>query len=528
MLDQSSPLYHVGIAFTLKGPVDEVRLRQALASVTSDNDAFRLRIHSDGQNFLQSFGASPPDQLKLLNFSDHDDPLVAARSWMQVRMAVPFDLENGPLFEFNLLRLGPDHHLWMAKYHHAIMDAWGSTVMLRRLCAAYNRAAAETADSDPSPSYATFIRADAEYAASSARQADENFWLSRYRDIPDAPIGRRYEPQFAGRPVPTIVRQLVLSRSQFERIADFARPSSATAFHVFVAALYGVLAKRYGAQDVVIGLPTLNRTTALFKRTIGMFSGISPLRCSFGLERSVNEVVAAIRDELRATYRHQRYPLIDLNRRLGLLRFNRRQLFDVTLSYEKNDYSGLALGAVAMSEPSVLLNGYEPNPLQIYVRDYDGAEDVVVDFSFSAASFDAADADGLVEAYNTFLFGMLDDGERPLNRIAIISSAACANILALSRGPEVELAPSTTLSLIEAQVARDSDAVAVVYAGEELSYGALNSHANRLARRLKELGAGPESLVGVHLERGHDLVVALLAVWKAGAGYVPLDPGQPR
>jgi len=275
-----------------------------------------------------------------------------------------------------------------------------------------------------------------------------------------------------------------------------------------------------------VGLPVLNRPSAAFKNTVGLFVGVSAARFAFGTDLSFKTLLQSIGRELKQNYRHQRFPISELNRELGLLhQVGRKQLFDISVSYEKHDYDA-SFDSYA-TQAKTLLHGYEQTPLMIYVREFHDDEDVDIDFVYNLAYFDAAEIERVQSRFMLILEYVLNHVDESIRTIPLLTEAEQQQLLAWNQTQSNYPKDQTIVDLFQEQVEKTPNNIAVVFENQQLSYQDLNAKANQLAHYLMTLGVGAETLVGICVERSLDMVIGLLGILKAGGAYVPLDPDYP-
>ncbi|MBK5418650.1 amino acid adenylation domain-containing protein [Pseudomonas sp. TH31] len=297
--------------------------------------------------------------------------------------------------------------------------------------------------------------------------------------------------------------------------------------HVLISVVGTYFCRTVGVDEIVIGMPVHNRTTARAKTTVGMFSSVSPIRLPVDPQASLLELMHTAGGQLRRCYRHQRFPIAELNRTLRLAQTGRRQLFDVSLSFESLDgddqFGGTSSRVITMD------NGYEQTPMAIFVRDYHPFEDVHLDFNFNTAYFSLEEARHLQQRIVSMLEAVLEGYDTPVADFPLMSQAEQQRVQVEFNATAREYPREELIhSLFEQQAELHPHACAVRGdAGPLLSYGQLNRQANQIAHRLIELGVEPDARVAVCLKRGPEMVVALLGILKAGGAYVPIDPDLP-
>jgi len=270
----------------------------------------------------------------------------------------------------------------------------------------------------------------------------------------------------------------------------------------------------------------LNRSTATFKKTVGLFTSVIPAKFCFDTHLSFIELLQAIGTELRKDYRHQRFPVSEINKQVDLYKEGRRQLFDITLSYLNNNYDTHFGGSAV--EMRLLTHGVEQNALVIFVNDFHKQREVKIDFDYNLGAFKEGEIEGIKVRFEFLLNEVLLHPKVPIRELQIMPEAELNTILFDFNNTATNYPSDQCVhQLFEAQVKTTPEAVAVVFENQQLSYRDLNQRANQLAHYLQTLGVKPEILVGICLERSVEMVIGLLSILKAGGAYVPLDPAYP-
>ena len=522
-----SPLYNIGGYVELPGALDPARLRQALAHLVRMHDALRSVLVDDPA------GSGLPRQrfvdALVVPLSEHDvrgedDPPAAAQRLIKAQMRQAFTLDQGPLLRVALIRLADQHYRLAAQAHHLILDGWGFEQFFQQLGQYYGLLEQGLALPVAAPSYRAYIDEDHAYQGSAREQRDRDYWLARYRQLPDALLRPRKRAAAGASPSQACAQPF--DGQLLARMQQLASTQQASVLHVLLAALHVCFTRSAQRDDWVVGLPLRNRGGARHKATLGLFAQVSALRMDFGRELSFAALVRAIADTLRGDLRHQRLPVSELNRALGLLREQRAQLFEVTVSYEEEG-SDLRYGALPAHTVKVS-NDHEPTPLSLYLRSNRHNGKAWLHLVHNLAWLDSDE----VQALGERLLWVLAQGmAQPQRRVEAFDILLPAEQQLLERWNATATKPPAQCLVhrrIEAQAARQADAVAAEQQGRQLTYGALNQQANALAAQLIDLGVGPELRVAVMARRGLDTLVGLLAVLKAGGAYVPIDPAHPR
>ncbi|BBP70467.1 hypothetical protein PHLH6_24710 [Pseudomonas sp. Seg1] len=523
-----SPLYNIGGYMELTGPLDPARMQAALSHLVSLHDAMRIELlPGAGADGLprQRFAPSMPGPLMTWDVSGQSDPKAAARALIQERIDQTFTLDGGPLYRFLLIRLDDDLHWFSILAHHLIVDGWGFAEMIKSLAAIYNALAADQKVPDTALSYVDFIEDDERYYQSPRYAQDRAYWLDKYRLLPEPLLVPRYQERFVGHAPSSQVVARTFPAVLHERMKQLGQGLGASAFHVLLAALHVYFSRTAQRDEWVLGMPILNRSGARFKSTVGLFTQVSAVRMGFGRDLTFADLIRAIRDELKENFRHQRFPLSEMNRALGLLREDRAQLFELTVSYELDDQEhiyGQARGHVVK-----VSNHQEAAPLAIYLRSNRFDEQAWLHIAYSPMYFEEGEVEAFAERLLSVLEQGLENPQLPVTEFGLLSPTETALLQQWNDTRVVYPQGLTIVQRFEARAAQQPEAVAAVGEGQPLTYAELNRQANALAHRLLGLGVQPDDRVALVARRGLDSLVGLLATLKAGAGYVPIDPAHP-
>ncbi|MGW0191677.1 amino acid adenylation domain-containing protein, partial [Streptomyces sp. NPDC003362] len=516
-LDPGSPAQNTAECLEIDGPLDPGLFAEALRRVTAEADALRVRVEDTPDGPRQLLGDTPEPSLTVREC----DP-AEAEAWMRADLAEPCDLAAGPPFRHALFRVGERRWLWYQRIHHLVMDGYGYSLLVRRTAEVYSALAR---GGEPAPRafgrLADLVAEDAAYRASEAFEADRAHWSRAFADRPEA-------PRLAGRgalPSRTFLRRTAhLAPETTERLRELAARLRATWPDVLIAAQALYTARATARTEVVLGLPMMGRMGSAALRVPGMVMNVLPLRLAVSPEASFAELVRQVVLGIREVRRHQRYRYEDIRRDLGLLG-EQRGLVGPLVNVMPFDYGVDFAGAPARARN---LSAGPVDDLTVNVYDRADGRGLRVDHDGNPALYDAA----ALAAHQDRFLHLVDrlaaaDPQLPTAAHPIATPDEQALVLHEFNRTDRALPPTTLVGPIESRAARTPDATALVFRDTEVTYGELDVRANRLAHRLRSLGARPGTVVAVSVPRSVELVVALLAVLKAGAAYLPLDPDYP-
>ncbi len=517
-----------GVGFFL-GPLDVARLRQALCLLVERNEALRLLPCADGtQTLLPSF----EPQLPLIDLGPATAPKEAVHAWWQRSIRQPFELGSGPLWRFALLRAGDEWHGLTLQFHHLVMDGWGTTQLIHGWSEIYQELDAPQVRLDaPTPSYQEFIAESLAYRKSPAFERDADYWRSQIHlhvaQYSTAQIETQ-RPCAKTHDLPEAeVFKLPLARAQYQRLASAAEALDSSIFRCLLAALALHVSRLQGRSSVLIGIPSLNRSGRRFRPTLGMFAGVLAVRLQIDPGASAAELLSHVNQQMQGALRHPRYPLSELQQSMQLMREGRDSLLDVLLSFEVQDFA-VNFGAAQFVDSRQLFSGVARFPLAVTVCEFDAHADPEMIIEASQACYGPGEPELLARRLWHLALALAEQPERPLEQFELVPPE---ERWALLEGLHKDLgqldAAQTYSDLFEHQAALWPQRCALVWDAGSMTYAELARRAELLARRLRALGASRNKVVAMAVERSADMVVALLAISRAGAAFLPLDPQAP-
>ncbi|GEB55154.1 non-ribosomal peptide synthetase [Streptomyces gardneri] len=521
-LEPDSSAYNIVFTLDLRGCLDVDRLTEAVRRAVEEAECLRVTIVAGSDGPRQTPRALPVD-ITVVDLRAAADPEEAAAAWTAADRDRPTDLAHGPLTGHALLRLADDHVLWVQRYHHIVADGMGAALVTRRAGELYT-----TGEQAPPPgdrSLARLVAADRAYRTSEQHGQDRDWWADRM-------AGRTEPVRLVERGAAPMTRRLrrttELAPQDVDRLHAAARGAGVRPSRVLVAAVAAYLHRVSGEQDLVLGLAVTARRDEVSATVPGMVSNIVPLRLSAGPALTGAALVAHVRDTVADAVAHGRYRAEDLARDLGLVD-GVPELVGPTVNILPRA-EGLRFAADGIEHEAELRPEWlgPVSDLAFGFAETRRGHGLTVHLDADADVCDEAALADHERRFLALLHAFTGDLDRPIGHLDIASAAEQTLVL-----DEFGIAPREVPELswpaaFERQVRRRPDAVAVVCEDRELTYAELNASANRLARLLAARGVGAEDVVGVALPRSPELVVALLAVMKAGAAYLPLDADHPR
>jgi amino acid adenylation domain-containing protein len=531
-LERGTAAYNIPVALRLSGSLDPAALAAAFTEVLRRHDSLRTTFQAAGEEPLQIVAAPAPFALPRVDLAALDGRAEAeARRLLDEESRRPFDLAAGPLFRPVLIRLALDEHALSATIHHIVSDGWSAGVMIRELVALY----AAARDGRPSPlpelplQYADFARWQRRWLATEEALGTElAFWREQLHGLPprlDLPTDRPRGPIQSPRGIrlPAGVRE-----GTANALRALARSEGATLYMVLLAAFQALLGRLSGQADLAVGAPVAGRTRVELEGLIGFFVNTLVIRGDLSGDPGIRTLIGRARERTLAAQAHQELPFERLVEDLQPERsLGATPLFQVMFVFQNTPSGDLALPGLE-AEMLPVDTGTAKFDLLLSLEEADPSGPLTGWLELNAELFDAATVCRLLGHFETLLAGAAASPGTRLSDLPLLPAWERHQVMLEGNDPaEVPVPWGTIHEAFERQAARTPDALALIAGTERLSYAELDRRANRLARRLIRLGAGPERIVGVCLPRTADLPVTLLAILKAGAAYLPLDPAYP-
>jgi natural product biosynthesis luciferase-like monooxygenase protein/amino acid adenylation domain-containing protein len=523
-MDPASAAYNLYAAIRLVGRLDRGALERAVGTVLQRHEALRTVFPAvDGAPHAE-IRAAEPVVLRPVPMADER----ALRAHVAHEAAQPFDLATGPLFRAELLQLAPEEHVLLLVMHHIVSDGWSRGVLYDELARLYSAFAAGEPDPlAPLPVQFADVAAWQEaWVAGDALRSQQQYWATA---LAGAPATSEF-PTTRPRPALAAFRGATLRFPIPAAVTDEVRrlgaETGASPFMVYLAALAALLGRQAGQDDVVIGSPTAGRADPATEGLIGFFVNTLALRVPLHGAPTFRALVQRARETALGAFAHQDLPFDRVIEALQLPRdLSRSPLFQVMLILQNTPPATYRPAGLAMSQLDVDIGGAKFDVTLSLVA---GEHGMTGHLEYNTDLFDADAAERLAGHFVRLLEAGTREPDRPVHALPMLTATEERQLLVEWNATQVAVASDTVHGTFEAQARRTPDATAVIFEDRALTYRELDERATQLARHLRTLGVGRETLVGLCLERSLDLMVGLIAIHKAGAAYVPLDPSYPR
>ncbi|UVK49252.1 amino acid adenylation domain-containing protein (plasmid) [Mesorhizobium sp. AR07] len=528
-LDEGSTNYHMPLALRLRGGLDRAAWQRSLDCLFARHEALRsVFVAPEGTPRVEVL---PPEAgLPVLehDLRDRPDAQATLSDLCHEEAQLPFDLARGPLIRGRLIRLADEEHVFLLTQHHIVSDGWSLGVLVRELSSLYR--AFEAGQDDPLPplaiQYADYAAWQRQWLSGERRQSQAQYWRDTLSGAParlalptDRP--RPAQQSFAGATVP-----IVIDADLTRGLKRLSRQHGTTVFMTLLAAWAAVLSRLSGQDDVVIGVPSANRGRREIEQLIGFFVNTLALRLDLSGAPSLAQLLERTRRTALAAQEHQDLPFEQVVEIVKPPRhLDHTPLFQVMLAWQNNTVGSLDLPGLSVEAAG---DGFDQVKFDLELDLGEDGDQIAGSLHYATALFDQATIERQRGYLLALLRAMVGDAGQPVGRIELLPADERAYLLEeLNRTAAAYPSERCIHELFEAQVRQAPAAVALVHEDERLSYGELNARANRLAHHLIALGVRPGDCIATVLDRSVALVVAQLAILKAGGVYVPVDRALP-
>ncbi len=529
-LEPDSPLYNMPGALWAEGLLDGAVLALCLGEIARRHEALRTVFAAPEGLPVQVIQPVQPFPLPVVDLSGLPEGVreALALTLIQEEAGRPFDLTRGPLLRGLLVRVAERDHAVGLTLHHIVGDGWSLGLLIREIAALYPVFAARL----PSPlpelpvQYADFAVWQRSWLRGEVLEQEIAWWRRQLAGLPpllELPTDR---PRPAAQSYRGANRPVRLPAGLTRELETLARREGATLFMVLLAAFQSLLARASGQDDLAVGSPVAGRGLVETEDLIGFFVNTLVLRSDLAGAPAFRELLGRVRETALAAYLHQDVPFEKLVEELAPERsLAHGPLFQVMLVLQNAPVGSLEIEALCL-RPMGDTGTLAKFDLTLNLSEYDGG--LVGTVEYATDLFDAATVDRLILHYERLLTAALAAPERLVAELPLLSPAERHQ--AITEWNDTVAPPVGEVLLHDLLTARAEQAPelpALVQGQEQLTHGELAARSDRLAAHLRALGAGPDVLVAIFLERSVDLVVALLAVLKAGGAYLPLETSLP-
>jgi amino acid adenylation domain-containing protein len=523
-----SNAYNLPAEMVIDAQINAGAFQQALSEVMRRHEALRTTFALAGSQPLQYIHAPAPLELPLVDLRGLKPAAqreIAERLQQESELR-PFDLQTGPLVRAKLVRTDEQEYLFLLNMHHIVSDGWSMGVLLHEIETLYDSFSRGV----PSPlpelevQYADYASWQRDWLDGETLKAEVAFWKQQLDGAPTLLELETDHPRQLMRKLRGAQSPVVFSGEVSRWLRDFHRAEGVTLFMTLMAGFHALLWRYTGQRDILVGTPTAGRSRVELEPMIGFFVNMIPIRTNFTKVPSFRELVNQVRDASLAAYTHQELPFDKLVEELQPRRSpGRNPIFQAILAFQ-NAAPQISLAKVTLPAGTPTSADVKFD-LEVHLRDTpDGVQGW---FVYSPELFDPAFISRMVYHFQHLFEKAMAEPDSELSTLSLLDEAEYRQVVEEWNETAAPVPQGCVHEIFEQEVAERPDKIAIESLDEQITYRELNRRANSLARRLQEAGIGPETFVGVMVERSPELIVSLLGIGKAGGVYVPINLSDP-
>src|SRR5687768_5249909 len=529
-LNPDNAAYNISIAIRLQGSLKFEVLYRSFEEIIRRHEALRTAFSEISGQPFQSILPAVELQIPFIDLRVYPQ---AEREAEFQRLAAedaqrPFDLSQAPLLRASILKLDEEEHSLLLVMHHIVSDGWSIGVLIREMTTLYQAFSdGRTSPLPPLPvQYADYSIWQRGWLAENVLDNQLGYWEKHLSG--DLPVLELYPD----RPRPVVqtfggaTLRTVLPKTLTADLNALCRQENVTLFMLLLAA-FNVLLYRYtGQKDILIGTPIANRHHRETENLIGFFVNTLVLRTDLSGDPKFSELLRRIQETALGAYANQDVPFELLVEKLQPERvMNRTPLFQAMFVLQNAPMPTLKVPGLTLSS---LLVENRTAKFDLTLNMEESESGLITQLEYNSDLFDGETIIRMLEHFEVLLRGIVENFSRPISTLPLLTEIERRKLTEEWNQTESFSASACLHELFEAQAERAPDAIAILFNDKSLSYRELNAEANKLARHLRRhWHVGPEKLVGLYLERSVEMVIAILAVLKAGASYLPLDTNAP-
>ncbi|MGM7721816.1 amino acid adenylation domain-containing protein [Metabacillus sp. Hm71] len=514
----NKPLHNIGGIVLIKGNVNVVILKKAINEFIKANTGIRhCFLERDGEvyQYIADYQMFDVRQIECKGRQELDE-------WVNQEAQKPFSLHSSELFDFALFHLlDSNEGGYFVKVHHLLSDGWSMNLLTDQIGTIYmNLLMGEELIGQSGISYLSYLEKEQAYLRSDRFLKNRQFWQAKFHTLPSS--FERVELDCSS----GIRKTYYLSKSQSAKINQFAADHNVSVYAFFVGMYYAYLQKVKKQDDLIVGMPVLNRSGKKEKEIFGMFTSTMPFRHKVDLDLTVEDFMKGIHHDLMRCYFHQRYPFDLLMQDLQLKKKGYGDLFDTCINYYNTNLQTEVNGTPV--ENMEFYNGKQLYSLQLIIREWSGTGEFQLDIDYKVSNYEDKQIDHMYRCFVHLADQMHQNPNRKLAELELMPGEIRNKLLYDFNSTDADYPKSKTIyQLFEEQAERTPNRTALCMEDQTMTYRELNEKVNQLARYLRGKNVKRGKIVGISTKHSMETIIGMLGIMKTGAAYLPIDPDYP-
>lgn len=502
--------------------IDIGLLKRTINLIIQKNDSLRMKFYEEDGEPYQYIEPYEALDIQFIDFSEKGEE--AEKSLNE------FCTDNGKniiykekefLFKLYIYKLSNDNIGVCFFIHHIIIDGTGINIMIEQLKEIYNKLEnQEFINGDVEESYIDFINFEKNYLNSEEFLENRKFWNKKFLDLNETSLYINPDS------VKSDIVKFSLGNKE-KAIKKFIKENKISLNRFFISIISIYMAKRFSTDDVTLATATFNRFNEKHRNTLGMFTGIMPLRIDLNDDYNYDEFLKNVTYEIKSCYKNQKYPYDLLVQDLELKKKGFDSLFTCCVNYYT--FGSCKLDEEEYIENHVFTQKYSNIPLQVFIKEFSRDESIEIEIHYRLSDHTKEEIIAMFNGFKVIIDQVIDNSKIKLSNLEIISEEEKNKILRKFNGTFKKYEKYKTLKELFEEVALDKkDEIVVVAKGKEISYDFLNKKGNQVANFLRKKGIKENSIVPIVCDRSVETIIGILGIIKSGGAYLPIDEDYPK
>ena len=518
----NTPINNICGSLTIGQTTDIKLLEKAINKFIENNDSFKLRFKILNNEPVQYLVEDTYYTFDIIDLNSENDIETVAKKIVDI----PFQIENSKLFDFKLFQLSNGFGGFIVNVHHIISDAATFSILATEIVDIYSKLINNEDIPAKTYSYLDYISSEKEYLSSDRFKKDKDFWNEKLTPLPEvASIPYQNNENKLGIADRT---ELAFDNAYMDKIKNYCKKNKISLYNFFVSIYSLYIGRVSNLNDFLIGTPILNRTNFKEKNTCGMFISTSLLNISLDNNYNFVDFTKNISATCMSMLKHQKYNYQYIIEDIRKDNHSISNLYDIIISYQITKATDT--NSTIPYTTKWYGTHYIANSLCIHFHDNNDTGNLIVEYDYQIAKYSKQDMINLHNRIVTIIDQVLSSDSILVKDIEIVTPDEKYKLLNIFNDTYFEYSATKTISqLFEEQVDKTPYNIALVFGSEKLTYKSLNEKSNQLARFLREeKNIKPNDLISIMVNRSSQMIVAILAVLKAGGAYIPIDPDYPK
>ncbi|RJE47542.1 MULTISPECIES: thioester reductase domain-containing protein [unclassified Dehalobacter] len=522
-LHPGTSIGNIASTLKIKESIDLRLLEKSINLVIEKNEALRFRFREkDGQVF-QYVAEFTYSKIDFFDFSEGG--LKRLYVWDQDETKKPFTINDSPLVYFSIIKINEKENVIYCKIHHLISDGWTVVYIGNKIMEYYNMLKEGVSfNQENDPSYLEYVHSELEYMHSPKYIKDKEYWENVFADTPEMTTLKSKAAKINH--TEAVRKTFKIPNKLSGKISQYCLENKTSIFTLYISALCIYINRISNKEDIVLGVPVLNRANAREKKTVGMFISTIPLRVNIDNDTNFQDFCHKLTRNWMDILRHQKYPYDEILKHVRKHNRSIEKLYEIAVSYQNAKF--VKNSDINSCEGRWHFCGHQTESLYIHINEREDDGNIIIDYDYLTDLFYSKEIEFIHDHVLRILWHALDNSVKKISKLEMISEKEKQRILCEFNNTGLFFPHNKTVAqLFEEQAERTPAKTALIFEESSISYYELNQRANRLARVLRDKGVGANKFVGIFVPRSLEMIVSILAVLKAGGAYLPIDPDYP-